>query len=153
MTVIAFRAGVMAADSRATVETESGGSRYQRCAKMYRVEADKDKGVEAAIIGVAGEGFPALVFVDWYKTGSKEKPEMLVHGDADFSALVLTRKGLVEYDKWCRPEPVLERFWSIGSGCKAALGAMHRGASAYEAAKIACKIDHLCGLPIVTMEL
>jgi len=137
----------MAADTRATVETEAGGIRLMRCEKLYRLDD--------AIIGVAGEGFPGLVFVEWYRARltKPEPPELLIHGDADFSALVLTRSGLYEFDKWCRPERVLNRFWAIGSGAKAALGAMHAGSNAFCAARIACKIDPLCGTPIVTMTL
>lgn len=147
MTVIAYRAGVMAADSRATITTEEGGIRMMRSDKLYTFDGH--------IVGVAGEGFPALVFVEWLKKGgnTNEPPELLIHGDADFSALVLTRKGLFEYDKWCRPERVKERFWAIGCGAKGALCAMHAGATAYDAVKFVCKVDPLCGPPIITRTL
>jgi ATP-dependent protease HslVU (ClpYQ) peptidase subunit len=78
---------------------------------------------------------------------------VLIDGEADFTALVLTRKGLFEYGKYCRAERVLEPFYAIGSGCKAALGAMHMGADARRAVQVACKVDTYSGTPIVVMEL
>lgn len=144
MTTVAYRAGVMAADSRITEDSEAGGTRLGKCEKLYR-KAD-------AIIGLAGESEPGLVFLDWYGSG-KEAPEILVHGEADFSALVLTDKGLFSYGRWCRGEKVLNKFWAIGSGAKAALAAMECGAGAVEAVRIACKVDPYSAPPIRAMSL
>lgn len=147
MTTIAYRDGVMAADSRFTEDSEAGGTRLGRCEKLYRREH--------AIVGLAGESAPGLVFLDWYDKGAAiaDRPELLVHGEADFSALVLRADGLYSYDKWCRGEKVLNKFWAIGSGAKAALGAMEHGASAAEAVKIACRIDPYSAPPVVQMTL
>lgn len=144
MTTIAVRNGIMAADSRVTHDSEAGGTRLFRTEKVFR----KGK----VLIGLAGESEPGLIFLDWYGTG-KEPPSILIAGDADFTALVLTRRGLYEYGKYCRPEKVLEPFYAIGSGCKAALGAMHMGANAQTAVRIACKIDPYSAPPIVVMPL
>lgn len=144
MTTIAYCKGVIAADTRVTVDSDAGGSRLFRCVKLYRKAGD--------VIALAGESAPGLVFLDWYGSG-RTKPELLVHGDGDFTALVLTRKGLFEYDKWCRGEQVKERFYAIGSGAKAALGALHMGANARKAVAIACKIDPYSAPPIKTMRL
>jgi hypothetical protein len=151
MTVIAYRDGVMAADSRMTVETEAGGIRMARCEKMYCYLDGLDRYV---VIGVAGEGFPALRFVEWYKNGPLDEPpvELFTNGDANFSAIVLTHEGLFEYDKWCIGEKILDDYYAIGCGAKAALGAMHRGATAEEAVVAACAHDPLCGLPGLAIE-
>ncbi len=153
MTTIATRGGVIAADSQTTVQTDEGGSRKFRCEKLYPVL--DDKGRKVAIIGTAGESFSSLVFVDWYRAGAKAdaKPSELIDGDADFTCVVLTRSGLYEYDKWCRGERILNRFYAVGSGAKAALGAMYMGANARQAVKIACKVDPYSAGPIVTMRL
>lgn len=140
MTTIAYRKGVMAADSRATYEDD----RITKVDKLFR----KGK----AIIGLAGESEPGLVFLDWYGTG-KEPPSCLIDGDADFTALVLTRKGLFEYGKYCRPERVLDDFHAIGSGAKGAMCAMHAGADAKRAVQIVAKVDAGTGGPITTMTL
>lgn len=148
MTTIAIRKGVMAADSQTTTATEEGGSRKFKCSKLYRKTVDgKD-----VIIGTAGENAPGLVFVDWYGTG-QPAPEILVHGEADFTCVVLTANGLYEFDKWCRGELILEDFYAIGSGAKAALGAMRMGASAVKAVEIACQIDTYSSPPVVSMKL
>lgn len=144
MTTIAYRKGIIAADSRVTIESEAGGSRMFKSEKLFR----KGK----AIIALAGESEPGLVFLDWYGTG-RDAPSVLISADADFTALVLTRKGLFEYGKYCRPERVLGDFHAIGSGAKAALGAMHMGADARTAVRVACKIDPYSAGPIVTMGL
>lgn len=135
----------MAADSRVTYDSEAAGTRLFKTEKLFRKGKD--------IIGLAGESEPGLIFLDWYGTGKKDPPGVLIDGEADFTALVLTRKGLFEYGKYCRGERVLEPFYAIGSGSKAALGAMHMGANAVAAVRIACKVDPYSGTPIVSMEL
>lgn len=140
MTTIVYRDGVMAADSRATA---CNGS-ISRMTKLFRVRGD--------IVGFAGEASSALVFHDWYKRPDrKDIPQALRDGSADFSALVLTSKGLLEYDKWCRAMTVEDEFYAIGSGTLAALGAMHQGATARQAVAIACRIDPHSGPPVVSM--
>ncbi len=149
LTIIAVRDGIMACDSRMTHDSEAGGSRFFRCHKMYR---KKDINGNEVIIGLAGETSPALIFLDWYGT-KKKPPAKLIDGDADFWAVVMTKDGLMFYDAWCRGEKVDEPFFAIGSGAKAALGAMHMGASAAEAAEITCRIDPYCAPPVITMQL
>jgi hypothetical protein len=155
MTTIAVRSGCIAADSRTTTHSEEGGARVFRCEKLYRkrVITPETGGVEDdVILATAGETFSALVFVDWYGS-QKEKPGELIDGDADFSVLVLSRKGLFEFDRWCRGEKILDRFYAVGSGAKAALGAMHMGATVTKAVYIACKIDPFSAPPVTTWSL
>lgn len=142
----------IAADSRVTVESESGGIRMFQCEKLYRKHVTVNGAEQDVIIGVAGEGFPALVFVDWYGSGSPP-PDNLLLGEADFTAIVLSKDGLFEYDKWCRGEKVLNKEYAIGSGAKAAMGALYAGKSAAKAVEIACRIDPMSGLPVTTMQL
>lgn len=149
MTTIAYRDGILAADSRTSIQTEAGGSRFFKCEKLYRVL----RGGVLNIVGLAGESASGLVFLDWYQSGDKETPEKLITGEADFTALVLNRSGLFEFDKWCRGEKILGRFYAVGSGAKAALGALHMGANARTAVRIACKVDPYSAGPIVTMSI
>lgn len=151
MTTIVYRDGIMAADSRVTVETEAGGIRHFKCEKLYRKTC---YGKEDVIIGLAGESGPGLVFLDWFGTvGDSTPPSVLIDGEGDFTALVLRKSGLYEYDKWCRGEKVMGRFYAVGSGAKAALGALHMGASAKRAVQVACKVDTYSAGPIVQMSL
>jgi ATP-dependent protease HslVU (ClpYQ) peptidase subunit len=143
MTTIVYRDGEMACDSQSTTTSEAGGSRAFKCVKMYR------KG--RSIVGLAGETFAGLVFLDWLDSG-QDPPDRLIDGDADFTALVLRPgKRLYEYDRWCRAERINQRFYAVGSGAKAALGALHMGASARQAVRIACKIDPYSRGPVISM--
>lgn len=148
MTTIAYRQGFLAADSQYThssPEDKSGGSdRKQVTQKLFR---KKVRG-RYVILATAGDGAPGMVFVDWY--GKKGKPPAELR-EADISILVWDGATLTEFDGWCRGEVIIEPFYAIGSGAKAALGAMHMGATAYQAVCIAAKIDPYTGGAVTTM--
>ena len=142
----------MAADSRVTMDSEAGGSRVFDCEKLYRKTIKNGRSKHTVIIGLAGESEPGLVYLDWY--GSKlPPPQSLLDGDADFTALLLTPDGLFEAGKYCRPERVLNKFYAVGSGAKAAMGAMYAGCNARRAVEIACLVDPYSAPPIRTMRL
>jgi ATP-dependent protease HslVU (ClpYQ) peptidase subunit len=153
VTTICYRDGIIAADSRSTYEGEYSGTRVARCEKLYRKYIGKKGRRHEVIIGVSGESSPALVFLDWYDGTTKPIPDPLKDMDADFCALIYSKYGLFEVDAYCRPERVLEEFWAVGSGSKAALGAMHAGCTARQAVAIACKIDPYSAPPITFMSL
>lgn len=150
MTSIAYRDGVIAADSRETYCTEAGGSTVNRCEKLFR----KRVGRREIIIGTAGGSYAGMIFVDWYGSG-KPIPDVLHDLDLeeDFDVLILDRSKVYVCNHLCRPVEVIEPFVAIGSGRKAALAAMHCGRSAREAVRIACLLDPYSAPPIVTMRL
>ena len=152
MTTICYRNGIMAADSRVT-HGDDAGARVHRCEKLYRITVHTKGKEYPAIVGLAGGAFDGLAFLDWLTGNDREPPQRLIDGEADFTALVLHRHGLFEYDRWCRPDRITEKFYAVGSGAKAALGAMHMGADARTAVAIACKIDPYTAVPIVSMTL
>jgi hypothetical protein len=153
VTTIAYKNGVFASDSRVTRSSDAGGTTVFKTEKLFRKAVTGADGcVGEVILATAGESSAGMVFVDWYGSG-REPPELLVHGDADFTVLVLSKDGLFEYDKWCRAEKVLEPFYAIGSGSNIAIGAMEMGASAVRAVEIACRRDPYTAPPIVTMRL
>lgn len=138
----------MAADSRVTTESEAGGHIVHYCTKLYR------KG--GAVIGLQGESSPGMFFLEWYGSG-KPAPAALQESEAEFCALVLTKKGLFEFDKWCNGERVLmprhRPYHAIGSGAKAAFGSMAEGKSARRAVAVACMFDPYTAPPVVWMSL
>lgn len=148
MTTIGYRDGIVAADSRETQETESGGATIHICEKLFR----KRVGKRQVVIATAGGSHAGMVFVDWYGSG-KAVPDVLRELDLaeDFDALILDRGKVLTCNHLCRPIEVLDKFTAIGSGRKAALAAMHCGRSAREAVRIACMIDPYSAPPIVTM--
>jgi ATP-dependent protease HslVU (ClpYQ) peptidase subunit len=155
MTTIAFKNGVIAADSRVTVESEAGGARNFDTRKLFRAKVDIKGTFKDVILATAGESAPGSLFVEQWSTGKSltEIRELFTYSEADFTILVVTEDGLFEVDKWCILEPVYEPFYAIGSGSKLAMGAMEAGASAQKAVEIACKRDPYTALPVVTMRL
>jgi hypothetical protein len=152
VTTIAFKDGWIAADSRVTVDSEGGGARKFKCEKLYRKIVGEGDQRREVIIGTSGESSPSLLFVDWYGSG-EAVPDQLIYGSADFTCLIVESDGIYEADAYCRPEKIVEPFYAIGSGSKAALAAMHCGKSAAEAVEIACRIDPYSAPPIVVMRL
>jgi ATP-dependent protease HslVU (ClpYQ) peptidase subunit len=151
MTTIAYRNGTLAADSQVTYEGDASGHRKHRCeAKMFRKMLVTG---EEVIIATQGECEPAMLFVKWFDGSDKDAPEALTHNIPDFTCLVLRASGLWEYGPYCVGEKVAEEFYAVGSGCKAALGAMHMGASARRAVQIACEVDPYTMGPVHTMRL
>ena len=147
MTTIAYRDGILAADSRLTVDHGSG-ARKHTCKKLFRKRVGEGKKAYDVIIATAGESSPGMVFVDWYGSG-KPVPDLFLHLGGDFLCLVLSPSGLFEYDVYCRGEPIEEEFYAVGSGSMAALAAMHCGKSAIEAVRVASRIDSFTGGRIV----
>jgi ATP-dependent HslUV protease subunit HslV len=141
MTVIAYRDGVLAAD---TLSTTDSGIKSQ-CVKLYRTN-------DGGVLGTAGDDSPCLMLLDALN-GDEAMTDALRGATADIVCLLMNHKGVFKIDKWCRPEKVEDEFIAVGSGAQAALGAMHQGATAEESAYVACKVNAFCGLPIQTMSL
>lgn len=150
MTTIAYRKGILAADSQVTFGGDASGAIKGTCQKLFRKTIKSGRKTRTVILATAGESSPGMVFVDWYGTGGA-RPDLLK--DTDFTCLVLEPDGLYEVDSLCRPERILAPFYAIGSGAKAALAAMHCGKSAREAVAIAAKLDPYTGGRIVSMRL
>lgn len=150
MTTIAYKAGIIAADSRETCEDESAGVTTNRCEKLFR----KRVGKRDVVIATAGDSYSGMLFVDWYGTG-KDAPASLLalDSDQDFDVLILDRGKVLVANHLCRSIEVIDPFCAIGSGRKAALAAMHCGRSAREAVRIACLLDPYSAPPIVTMSV
>jgi ATP-dependent protease HslVU (ClpYQ) peptidase subunit len=156
VTTIAYRNGIVAADSRVTTDSEAGGSRAFKCVKLFRKEVRINGITVPVILAAAGEAFSGELFVEKFNGESVDDVtrDNFIMGDADFTVLIITELNeIFEVDKWCHMVPVDEEFYAIGSGAKAALGAMHMGASAKRAVEIACKIDPFTAEPVVTMSL
>lgn len=133
MTTIAARAGQIAADTL----TNTGGLRDY----MTKLIVDTD-----AIVGIAGSICESRILAEWYLDGGNRnvRPNWALYGEEkpECHILVLMRnKSIWTVDRTLVIEPVIGDFWAIGSGAAAALGAMHMGASAFEAVEVACKVD------------
>lgn len=151
MTTIAYRDGVLAVDSRATMEN-GGAGRKRAVRKLVRKSITEGRKTFDILLAAAGDFTPGRVFIDWYGSG-KPPPEALTHHGGDFVCLVLRPDGLYEYDIYLRGERIEEDFYAVGSGADAALAAMHCGKSAVEAVRIAARVDAYTGGKIVSEAL
>lgn len=139
MTTIAYRAGVMAADSRAY-----GGSKLpigEKC-KIKRLDNGTLIGVTSTIVGASS------AVMAWYEAGCPAKPE--VDLPESFSLLVVEheRKAFYAENKPLLSGPLHADFFAIGSGEEYALGALAFGANAVQAVAMACKLDVWSELPV-----
>src|SRR5690606_27997956 len=80
VTTVAFDGSTMASDSRAT-DSDAGAV---RCVKLFR----KRVGKKDHLIGIAGDVFAAMLFVDWYGSGTPA-PGGFAHVDTEEDLTVL----------------------------------------------------------------
>lgn len=131
MTTIAYRDGIMAADSRLCV---SDWIMPQVIRKIRRTE-------NGLVVGIAGNAylFDALIA---HLQGDAEAPDF---GD-DSAALIVDVKTRAARKYAHRAAVSLDGpFFTIGSGSPPALGALYAGASAAEAVRIASLLDPYTG--------
>ena len=89
------------------------------------------------IYATAGEASDTELFMSWIKRGRRgRRPKV----DTEFQALALTPEGLFFFDANLYPTRLTTPM-AIGSGAKAARGAMAMGATLEQAVEIACDID------------
>lgn len=98
---------------------------------------DKVERIGDALYAAAGDASDAEKFYAWIRRGKRGKRPDL---DESFDALVLTKDGLFLYDKGLYPMKLLNEH-AIGSGAKAARGALLAGAAPERAVEIACQVD------------
>jgi len=126
MTAIAYRDGVLAADSMAVFN--------EHIKELNETKAVKEQG---HLIAIAGENCPRNdVFIKWY-WGGRKKPL----AKYKFDALVVTPDGIAKcWDQTGEWQPITGPYFAIGSGAETCMGAMHAGATA--AAAVQAAIDH-----------
>lgn len=97
------------------------------------------------LLGAAGEPPPVAGLIRWYFQALGKPIRPKVEG-GEFSLLVVTPKRRIQmWDNRGSFEPIRHRFWAIGSGAEACLGAMQVGASAAQAVASAIKWANGCG--------
>lgn len=143
MTTIVYRAGVMAADTRAYAGFNAA---LGQKTKIRRLDDGTLVGCSSNQVGL-GEAV-----MDWYAAGAAadKAPKAT---ESKFSLLVVKPDGQGFYacDNFLLSGPIAGEFFAVGSGEGVAQGALHRGASAAEAVEIACRVDVWSGLPVITL--
>lgn len=130
MTTIAVRDGKMACDSRIT-----GGF----------IAATKTKIITGrnCLVGFCGDYIACYSGALWLAGELSDRPSTSDSDDVLF--LVLRGKDIYLADAQLREAPVGGKYWAIGSGEQAAMTAMHMGATAKEAVKMAKLVDECTG--------
>lgn len=133
MTTVAYRNGVIAADTGLT-----GGS-LQDC-EIDKIVKRED-GAVAGAAGAAGEAWWIVAFLEWFKTSKGDAP---VSKDFNTGLIVDRRRKitLVESgDGVARPYQIRAKYYAIGSGRQIATGALFVGAHPIDAVKAAMAHD------------
>lgn len=138
MTTIAYRDGVMAADTALTHNGVWEG-------KSVKIGTTSD----GRVVGIAGAPGMMKPFIDWLQFGG-DAPAY--DRDDHFFAIVAYADGAASlYDRFMSEIKMSEPFHAIGSGKEIAIGAMAAGASAEDAVRIACIYDAYSAEPVRTV--
>lgn len=141
MTTIAYRDGMLAADS----QVNGAGGRLGFTTKVGRAP-------DGTIGAVAGQLRDTAAFVQWLEAGAEGDPPHLFDEDAD--GILIRPDGTtfaVEATSDGKPavlSPMQAPFLACGSGWRYALGAMAMGADAVKAVEIAAQFDTGTGGPV-----
>lgn len=147
MTTIAYRAGIMAADSGAWLSNVA-----------YRTANKLAVGPDGSLHGVTGGQGECETYLQWVRGGmAGEAPKPEPAGDAgdnrsSFLALVISPAG--DLSVWTahghelhgRPE-----FFALGAGSEMAIGALAAGATAEEAVAIVAEHSEYARTPVRTI--
>lgn len=121
---------------------EDGG----RVGSAKKIGLTKDRWAVACTGGlVLGFAFQDWLSKKTFKSVRWKDSPLASKEDTTTEAIFLSPDGDVFYHEGaflCKAEAP---FFAIGSGSKYALGAMAHGATAFEAARVACELDCSCG--------
>ena len=131
MTTLVYRDGILAADSRGTVNGYITPALDQKVFKLG----------DGRLLGFTGEANSFCPFKQWVEDGEMAPaPEMI-----ESRAVVIAKTGprrIFEGKGWYEERGP---FSAWGSGMAAALAALYMGATAVEAVRIAIKVDSNSG--------
>jgi hypothetical protein len=126
MTTIAYKDGILAADTQLTMGYIRG-----LCRKIERWPGGE-------VVASAGNEEDHFVFKNWYHGDKKKIPK--IH--KTFELFMIDIEGHpLKYNNLCIPIPIDDPVYAYGSGDALARGAMAYGLSAKEAVKFASEID------------
>ena len=128
MTTIAFRDGVLAADTRMVT-----GSRPHLCTKIRYIKPN----LVVACAGSINKESVALKFFSKPNWQDEEPPEI----KGAFQCIILIGNNPFFCEGGLHIQPIEHPYFAIGSGAEVAAAAMEMGMSAEEAVKFASKLD------------
>ena len=134
MTVIAYRDGVMAADTMITDNGRVVGS-IQKIARSPC----------GAIGAASGRGGAGQRFAAWMQAGMPGEFDPKCTEDGFFGALIMDAAGMRAMDRTGTILPFTAPFAAEGRGREVAIGAMEMGATTEQAVAAAIKWEEGCG--------
>lgn len=140
MTTIAYRDGIMAADSMITRNDE--WIMPYSAPKITRLQ-------DGSLCGFAGNFFKQDAFLKWLGDPTAPRPDL----ETDCAALVVNLDGSVWMYQYVGGVRLEGPFFAVGSGSVPALAAMHMGADAGRAVAIAARLDNATGGNIIEEHL
>lgn len=146
MTTIAYRDGIMAADTLCSGSSTRWG------------EVEKLRAAAGCIGGAAGPAPAVEAFCYWIENelvaGVLHAPYFTTEVEGSVDGLLVTPSGVIW--NWCGKGRLFRLnapFTAVGSGAQIAMGAMAMGASAEKAVEIASRFDVYTGGRITTLAL
>jgi len=143
MTTIAYKRGILAADSQITAGNRIITS--QNAVKIVRLS-------DGRLLGHCGQMRHMRPLIAYLEGDSTRYPDM----EKDATAIVVHVDGRVELHFGRHPDEAFEEeaeFYAIGSGSELALGAMAMGATAIEAVNVAIRFDTSSGGEVKHLEI
>ena len=117
------------------------------------------KNIRGDLLGLCGSMALVGPFATWFlQLEQGEKPPLLLK-ERELNAMIVRVTGEIEIHEdggkflYCDDVSDESRYYAIGSGSGIALGAMHAGASAFDAVRAAVNHDIGTGGPIRTLRL
>ena len=138
MTVIAYRSGVMASDTKVGI-----------CANLKIHQGDKVFKRKGHLFGIAGSDCPSNDnFLKWFFGNRDDMSEF------EFEALVVVSDGcMFLIDQRGSEYPIDQEFFALGSGQEVAMGAMEMGATAVQAVEAAIRWAAQCEGEVTSISL
>jgi len=136
MTTIAYRNGILAADSRCML---GGWKATYPLPKLFRLK-------DGSVCGICGDYASGLAFKDWLDSDhSNPRPTL-----PETTVIQMTSDGVTIHEDGAS-FPVVTEFAAWGSGSPAANGALHMGADAVKAVQVAAMLDDSTGGDVTLM--
>lgn len=135
MTTVAWRSGILAADTLIAYGSYTNGDR-EKIAQCGNYHA-----------AVAGPAWVREPLEEWLRSGARRKncPNELLDNEEAFATIIMNGHGAIFDFTRGYLIPICADYAAIGSGGHMALGAMAHGATAIQAVRAACKHDKSSG--------
>jgi hypothetical protein len=141
MTIVVYRDGMLASDSCVSDDGVPTGS-FQKIIRTPRY-----------LVGATGDAEGMILAMRWGMANFRQSAKDKALANCEATIIRINSKGVVEFWEGSAFYEVTAPFHAIGGGQHYALGALAHGATAEEAASIACQYSAVCKGPIHVLKL